>query len=246
MKKQVLFAALLALGTAHADILIQGAASQTFDRDAGVEEKNDWTLTDNGSSPSLASGESWSVQFKVTVNSTSDSADPVWANGNSMEISFIDRNSATRQGIGMQLDLVGSARVRIGGDASAGAAGTFGLLSSDSPLYAVSSVDGTSGDLKNVGDVGYFTFSATNTGTGSNDLTLVWSDGGVNQDTFAWTTGDTPLIDSLDRMSVGIPVLDSATQTANLTVEVIPEPATLGLIASVGLGLIGLRRFFMV
>ena len=47
---------------------------------------------------------------------------------------------------------------------------------------------------------------------------------------------------------MGIRVMDFAgtTQTANLTFEVIPEPATLGLVAMVGAGLLYVRRRFMI
>lgn len=228
MKKQILTMGITACmaWAAQGEILIGGAATKTFDTVQGGNTDNNLTLTDNGSAGSLASGETWTVHFKITVNSTSDTLAPAWQDSaEAIKIGFVDKNSSPAQGGGFELDLFGTPRLRVGGDASAGGASTFNLLSTTGSALTSGDVTGTSGALQQVGDVGYFTFSVTNN-EGSRDIGVVWSDGAGNETTASYNTTALPVYDSVERMCIRVPDFEGTTQTANLTVEMLEPPTT--------------------
>ena len=247
MKKYIILATLACVSTlAYADLLIDGGSSSTFDVDA--QKTFDLTDSVSGLAPTVASGETLSIQFKVTVNSTTNSLAPDWSNNNynNMRIGF--GNTTTTQAVGVAVKLYnGAAKVRNGEDTDSSSAGTFGLSSGASTTGTGFEV-GANGRLNDIGDVAYFTYTIENTGLALN-TTMVMSDaetGGTATTVAYTTTGITAgSWDAVDWMGFR-PDNNLAANTPNITVEVIPEPATLGLIAMFGVGLIGVRRLFMI
>ena len=134
-------------------------------------------------------------------------------------------------------------------DSSASGAGSTTADLGSSYRKSATGVAAGAYDLKQSGDAAQFEMSVKRTSATSYDFTTSWKDtagGLLQQDT--WTDDNGVQMDSFDNVlfATRLSSTDVVGTMSDITLEVIPEPATLGLISAAGIGLIGLRRFFMV
>lgn len=95
------------------------------------------------------------------------------------------------------------------------------------------------------GDSATVTLSATRTAANQFDVSFTWDDVTVSTNSISTLDGD----DITSIGAIGIRLFGSTGNeytVSNLSIGVIPEPATLGLIGVVGVGLIGIRRIFLI
>lgn len=255
MKQYIAITALLVAGIANADVLLLSSPTINHSDDggsAGVDQTITRTRTlsnDSGGDLVWDVGETFSMQFDITVTNPD-----YISNSGGLQIALGDNSEAL--GFGIRFSSGGTKYWNTAVDSSAGGGGGFSVpLGSSSDRTAVSnSVIGSSFDLQDDGESARFLFVATRTATDVYDLSVTWSDlAGTASDTLSITrtavsagAGDT--VDSFTEIITRITdtgdIAGSAYNMSNFSVSVIPEPATLGLVAMVGAGLLGVRRLF--
>ncbi|MDF7822765.1 PEP-CTERM sorting domain-containing protein [Pontiellaceae bacterium B12227] len=182
-------------------------------------------------------GDTYTASFNMKNNTANV---PLWASSGSISIGIQDSDTAVGLGVSFFLD-GGNNHLRIGADTSTGGAGNFGTIWNGSNIAGDPAIDFESGF--NNGDM---VFSVERTALQSYDLSWTW---GTAAPATATVSGFT--FDSLDNFLIRVNSLqtgspDSQLAITNFTSEVIPEPATLGLVAMVGGGLLFIRRRFMI
>lgn len=134
-------------------------------------------------------------------------------------------------------------------DSSAGGPGSATADLGSSYRKSATGVTAGAYDLKQSGDAAQFEMSVKRSALTTYEFTTVWKDTAgslLQQDT--WTDDNGVQMDSFDNVIFATRLSSTGVvgTMSNITLEVIPEPASLGLIAAAGVGLIGLRRIFMV
>lgn len=134
-------------------------------------------------------------------------------------------------------------------DASAPGAGNFGINpNSGSPR--IDSAVADANDLRDDGETASFAMTVLRADIDTYDFSVTWA--GV---TDVWsidaaTTGTGDTVDTFHEVLLRVNESGSTTGNelaiTNLSMTVIPEPATLGLISAVGVGLLFIRRFFQI
>lgn len=212
------------------------------------------TITDGGSTAKAlinASGGdlNWDIgeTFGMTFDLAVTNPDPSTGGGSTTIIVGIGDNSeALGFGLGMwdSRDFVAA-----GIDNDAPGAGNFGIsVGSSSPRidFAVAAAN----DLRQTGESASFAMTVLRADIDTYDFSVTWA-GVVNTWSIdAATTGTGDTVDTFHE--VMLRVNDGTAQTTdtvgltNLSMTVIPEPATLGLVGVAGIAILGVRRFMRI
>jgi hypothetical protein len=249
MKKKMTMVTLLAVAAvavvAHGDILLDGGSSVSgsiTNANGGRDIRDSYALTDGGSAVSLGIGETFNMAFTIQTLAVAPTLDgdqigyngTGWALNDSMKLGFGDGVQA----LALQFDLKDfNPKVAFGGDSDATSAGNFKLATGSGEFVSAGLTNADK--LKFVGDTATFDLSVYHSASQVFDMTLTW---GAYTTNYVYTTASADMT-SVSDFYVAINDLDV---NLGYEVSVIPEPATLGLIAAVGVGLIGVRRIFTI
>ncbi|VGO18693.1 PEP-CTERM sorting domain-containing protein [Pontiella sulfatireligans] len=193
-------------------------------------------------------GETVAIEFDVQVLA---STDPVDYNTGAMTLGFGlgDNVEAICWGIKHQNYNYQFANIDI--DTGAGGAGSLSanlLSSSDRVRYT--GIENTAYDLYDNNETAHMILTAKHNGGTSYDLSWTVQNTATpaNSFTMSVTRDEGVKIDFIDEFHVRRNLTSGTADYAfsNVQIEVIPEPATLGLVAFIGAGLLFVRRRFMI
>ena len=237
-KKVMILACAMVAGLVQADVVALDATSESITANGGTQGKS-ITLTDGAKAFNI--DDTVKITFDLGIAGA-----PTYGASANWSVGFID---STAHGAVLSLRLNGNALWSASVDSGAGGPGSNTANLSSSYRESATGVHGTAYDLKNDGEIAKFELQVTkNSATEYDFLAYRKDDSGNVLQTFSKTHDLGVELEDINTISFGNRATTGTVtgNLTNLTLEVIPEPATLGLIAGVGAGLFGLRRFFMI
>jgi len=238
---------LMAATLAHGDIQLDGGSSVSkslIGANGGLDLRGGYALTDSvtGLAVPLAIGATFDIEFTFQAVAVGDTSvgDKIGYNGvgwdatKSLKLGFGDG----LQALTVQFDLDDyNPKIALGGDSDATDETNFKFESGSSD-FTSAGVQGTENSLKSAGDTATFNLSLAHTAAQTFDMTMTW---GAYTTSYVYTTANVDML-SVSEFYVVANNLDA---DLGCEVNVVPEPATLGLFGFVGVALIAFRQHSM-
>ncbi|VGO18638.1 PEP-CTERM sorting domain-containing protein [Pontiella sulfatireligans] len=255
MKKFIALIAMLSVGAAHAGTISLGSTWTTNGAATALagESATGYTVTqtantqvyqDSGLGDAFDVGKTINMSFTVTVGADNG---PTKRVGEAFRFGLMDSGSGASIAARLDWDNPAGTTMILGYKPSGTAITVIGSFtdggSTGSTAIPTGEVLGYEGWSKKL-DTEDVLLSITRTGSDSYTTFMDWGDVSVTNNIASGLTFDS--IDAIGFKLDSDPTRTNEYTLSNLSVSVIPEPATLGLVAMVGVGLIAIRRTFLV
>ncbi|VGO15382.1 hypothetical protein PDESU_03965 [Pontiella desulfatans] len=240
MEKTVLLAVFaMCAGLAQAEIIALDSTSSQIVTD-GTTTGNSIGVT--AGSRVFAIGETAIVTAQLTMTGT-----PAYNASANWTLGFRDNVNEVGSALSIRLNSVPLWNAST--DSSAASAGGNTADLGTTERESTTNVDGTTADMKTDGDVSLLEMRVTKVSATQYGYVAYWKDGSGNTlESLSKTYDLGKEIASITDVTFGNRATTTTVTGAltNIQLEVIPEPATLGLITALGTGLLVVRRFFVI